>query len=325
MKHRSGFTFLEVLLAIGMIIMLFTGIFMFYRHSVIARGRAQRAAQESQLARAVLGQMTQDMRNGSSLPAIISRIRSRGGMRVIGMPSGAEQDTPPPATSGLNGTAHSISFQTSRCVPLAHFVPARVGGFGEEVAVLPPASDLLQVQWWWSYDGQTNSSGGLYRSRRPVALPPPREGSAASDVELDPNAIMDLDAGEEPPAEPEPPVSHVIDISTDESDPLLVSECVSPEVQWAYFRYFDGELWVTMYDESELGAPPVAVEITIGFEPLLTDEQFEAGETVAQRLEELFAVDSTEPLPSRTYQTVVYLRPLPAAAAGGGMIIQGRP
>jgi type II secretory pathway pseudopilin PulG len=326
MRSRSAFTLLEVLLAVGLIIMLFAGIFVFYDHAIQSRAKAQRAAQESQLARAVLVQIAEDLNSGSSLPGIIRRITSRGGMRVIGSPSGSTPAAPQSGSPGtFVGAASSISFQSSRCIPLNRFIQTEEssvegGAPVDQTNMLPPVSDLQQIQWYWQYDAATNTSGGLFRTRRPAVVPPPQEGSAAAGLELDPDA-----APESQPDQGNSQTGDTVNIDTgDETpDPLMDIECVSPEVKWVYFRYFDGETWTDSYDESEAGQLPLAVEMTIGFEPLLSQEQFDSGMKLEDRLAELFGEDSQEALPPHSYRTVVYLRSKPPAPAAGGFTIQG--
>ncbi|MDD4889184.1 MAG: hypothetical protein PHU85_04585, partial [Phycisphaerae bacterium] len=100
-------------------------------------------------------------------------------------------------------------------------------------------------------------------------------------------------------------------------DPLLVTETISPEVQWIHLRYYDGSTWSDTYEKGASGPTPLAVEITIGFSPLLTPKHLDEGKTIEDRLKELFGDDATEALPSRSYQTVVYLASGELVSRGG--------
>jgi len=294
--RRGGFSLLEMLLAIGLIVLLFGGVFVFYQYAIGARTATQQSAEEAQLARAVMEQMADDLKAVPATSAMIQQlVAARGGIKGAAKKAGGD--------TGMAGGADHISFQTSRCVPIGRMMQPTVTGpqVQDPTANRPPVYDLQDVQWYWSYDATTNTSGGLYRTYRPSVTPPPLPADAIGDQPADASgnpaggddASGDL-LGDTAAAAP--------------PDPLLVGDDkpFSLEVKWIYVRYYDGSTWTDSFDGTG-GKLPRAVEITIGFEPVLTAEQFASGTTLADRFAKLFGDAASEALPPRSYQTTVYL------------------
>ncbi len=357
-SRAGGFTLLEVLLAISIILLLFGGMFVFYEFALDSRERTQAAAGEAQLARAILSQVAADMESMSALNAALRAGRVRRSVTVVGMGGS------PPPDSGLVGSADSLSLQSARYVPLTRFAEVKLwdqGGLGgggtamsgttdqtggeAEQAVRPPMYDVQEVRWFWNYDSQTGAGSGLYRTVRPAVLAPlintenaDSFGPGGTGTGLA-GAAGGRGAGQgtAPPPEAEPPPDQAEDADADTIvnpvpgededgdgeeeviDPLLAVERVSPEVRWIHVRYYDGSTWSDTFQGGATGPAPQAVEIVISFTPLLTAEQIEAGETVTSRFEQMFAEDATEPLPPRTYRRVVYL---PTATLSAGSTVQ---
>lgn len=299
-----GFSLLEVLVAIGLIVMLSAGMFYFYTYSIESRARTQRAAQEAQLAQAVLKQIADDLNNTSVLTALMQQQSTSSRVRVLGLGNATPAAASP--ADGVVGAADSISFQTSRCIPASRFVKTSVADEQTDRENRMPLYDVQQVRWVWNYDAETNVSSGLVRIRRPavVSAPVTNESLTSGAAEDTP----DDEAAAAEPADDEFEDDPPDDAAETElpPDPLAVTEEISPEVQWMHLRYYDGTSWSDTYQGGS-GPTPVAVEITIGFEPLLSADQIATGTDLAKRLKQLFGDEADQPLPPRSYQTVVYL------------------
>ena len=64
-------------------------------------------------------------------------------------------------------------------------------------------------------------------------------------------------------------------------EPVKKPEPLSEEIRYVHFRYWDGAKWLESWDGPKL---PIGVEITLGFEPLVVDEQGEASGEVFRRV-----------------------------------------
>ena len=95
-------------------------------------------------------------------------------------------------------------------------------------------TDLKLVRY--SLNGDTNSLAGLYREEEPLV-----------ETRTVRNASVTVDIT--PAKRPEP---------------------LSDQIRYAHFRYWDGAKWLDAWDKTK---PPVGVEISLGFEAPLIDEQ----------------------------------------------------
>lgn len=308
---RPGFTLLEVILSIAIIMLLLGGIFGFYQFTLKVRARTQASATEAQLARVLLDQMARDLRSTSAVTAFIRQRTVQRGFVI----RGAGDNTTP--EGGLIGTEDSVAFLSSHFIPPSRFVETTVLDEEGPREDRPPLYDVFQVSWSWLFDDETQTSFGLYRTSRPALLQRMSEEEAAS-VDLLGNdetgpSLWERELAERKgvPLESEDPTG------ADPGDPMQTVDRIAPEVKWMYIRYYDGARWQTSYQDGASGPSPLAVEITIGFAPLLSAEEMEAGKLVKDRLAELFGEDNESPLPARTYQRTVYLSSGEMFSGGG--------
>ena len=83
----------------------------------------------------------------------------------------------------------------------------------------------------------------------------------------DTNAVAGLYRDEEPLVEMRTPRSAAVVV---EGEPLKRLEPLSEEIRYMHFRYWDGTKWLDSWDGLKL---PIGVEISLAFEPPITDEQ----------------------------------------------------
>ncbi len=310
-RRRSGFTFFEVIISVAIILLLLAGMFTFYEFSLSIRQRTQTAATEAQLARALMDQMARDLQSTS---AVTSFIRERTVERLGFIIRGADSGTAP--AGSVVGEPDAVAFLSSRIVPPARFVEADLTDEAGQRADRPPLYDVAQVRWQWlnyiDEDTGELTSYGLYRTTRPAVINRLSDEEAAG-VDLLGNDETGPTLWERELAERrgQPLDETLLGVEGADgqgnADTLLTVEHVAPEVQWLYLRYYDGAQWRPNYDAGASGPSPVAVEITIGFAPLLSATQLEAGKTAPEALADLFDEEKALPLPPRTYQRTVYL------------------
>ena len=86
-------------------------------------------------------------------------------------------------------------------------------------------------------------------------------------LSTDTNAAAGLYREEEPLVEMRAPRSASVVV---EGEPLKPREPLSEEIRYMHFRYWDGTKWLESWNGVKL---PIGVEIALGFEPPITDEQ----------------------------------------------------
>jgi len=122
--------------------------------------------------------------------------------------------------------------------------------------VLSAQTDLKLVRYSASSD--TNGTPGLYREEE--ALVETRTARSAS-------VVVEI----EPIKRPEP---------------------LSEEIHYVHFRYWDGTKWLEHWDGVKL---PIGVEVTMGFEPPITDEQGNTSGEVFRRVVYLPGANAMHP------------------------------
>jgi prepilin-type N-terminal cleavage/methylation domain-containing protein len=326
--RRPGFTLMEIMLAIGIIVMLAAGMFFFYDYALSMRRRSQAAAEQTQLGRVITERMKDEL---TSVSAVTAFARTRSVVRGFSIKGGVDGTSP---DGGMTGSRETMAYLTTRHIPLARFQETTEldedGGRENRI----PLYDVYEVIWHWSYDEEEGVNRGLYRIWRPAVQLQVEE----EDQDL-PDAGFDGEFGEE-----ESPYERLLAERRGEIDPddpaamveadedaepttgrrIRKVELISSEVQWVYFRYYDGQTWRESFEPAPGRSAPVAVEVTIGFEPLLSAEELDAGMTVDEKFEEMFSTDEMAaeipPLPRGSYRRVIRVPSGEMFSGGGGRV-----
>ncbi|QDT17568.1 prepilin-type N-terminal cleavage/methylation domain-containing protein [Alienimonas californiensis] len=243
-RRRSGFTLIEVLLAMALLVVVLAGVYAgletFRRVTTMGRD----AATEQQLVRAIRSRLLTDVRSlrfapPRALPDETSADDSgddpadlaSAASSASSSSSGAEPTEPaeelfPVPQVGVTGDAETLTLYTA--------LPPR--GIADEVTTGPAArtSDLRTVTWFLAGRGGAVSSGVAERDG---------EGLARSEGDTAAVALAE-DTGDLPGL-------------TD------AARLLAPEVTGLSFRYFDGAEWVTSWDSSLTGSLPRAIEVTL--------------------------------------------------------------
>ena len=248
-ESRRGFTLLEVMLSLTLAIILLGAIYAAMEQSwrLTASGRHEMA--RSQVTRALIKWIAQDVRavmfvapppsDGETDEAASNSGTSTAGSASTGTGATGTTDTtatdmaetePSAKSIGIRGDATRLELHISRARRDLNFA-ASVDGNTVETRT----SDLQAVTYSLAL-GSSGSTGGsgLIRS----------EGD---------RLIVQA-------------------IETDGGDALTASrsQSLAPEVSSLAFRYFDGVAWYTVWDSTENGYLPRAIEVSIGFTPVGT-------------------------------------------------------
>ncbi|NNJ25716.1 prepilin-type N-terminal cleavage/methylation domain-containing protein [Alienimonas chondri] len=237
--HRaSGFTLIEVLLAMGLLVVVMAGVYAgletFRRVTTMGRD----ASAEQQIARAIRSRLLTDLRSvrfaeplavedetpaddsasadGSSLDSSTSSVSST----VADTDEGTGELLPVPLV-GLIGDAETLTLYTT--------LPPRDGASA-------PAreSDLRTVTWFLAGQGGAVSTA--------VAE---RDGAGLARSEADTSAVVSAEE------------------TNDLNSLILAAETLAPEVTGMAVRYFDGVDWVDSWDSTFSGSLPRAVEVSL--------------------------------------------------------------
>ena len=261
-RRRPGFTLIEVLLAMALLLVVLTGVYAGLEtfRRVTTMGREQTA--EQQLARAIRVRLLTDLRSlrfaepeaaadetpadetegadASSSSSSSSSSSESGG-------AAAAEPLPVPEV-GIVGNAETLTIYTA--------LPGRGMDYSAGVAGTPAArvSDLRTVTWFLAGRGGSVATA--------VAG---RDGTGLARSEGDTAAIAAAE-------------------STGDLPGLAAAAVLlAPEVTGLQFRYFDGAGWVDSWDSALSGALPRAVEATLEIDLDGSPSAYAAGDDVGDR------------------------------------------
>ncbi len=240
---RSGFTLLEVILAIGLTSLLLAAIYsaldLYWKYTTIGQQQVERA----QIARAVFQKITHDLHCVTFVQNTTEETSSDDASDEESEDVEIQVTDPDDAYTsgniGLYGDAESLVLHTSR--------PARQALFISQVdneAELQ--SDLLSISYFLANSGSEGLAGVVGDRFRESAG---QENRAQGLARLEGDRLAMSNADES--GEVEQLADH--------------SQLLAPEVSSLQFRYFDGTDWLEVWDSIEYGTVPQAVKVTIGF------------------------------------------------------------
>ena len=278
-RHRQGFSLLELLIAMSLTLtlmgMLYTAMDLHYRFSTVGQIEVER----SQIARALLSQMTADVRSAVYVPQDVPEEEE---------PSDADADEditvdlmaeflPPDlafagSSLGLFGDSESLVIHARR--------PRRTTSSPDGESLEIADGDLRTVAYFLA-GGESSMSityGDMVTIRGTVSSAPDQDITGVARMVGNPMTLSLL----EDPADAG----------------LMTSEAVvlAEEIETLQFEYHDGYEWVAEWDSQAMEKLPSAVRITITFR----DEEYDDLSMTRQTASEL----------TRQYSLVV---PLPAS------------
>lgn len=299
---RPGFSLLEVVLAVALsavvVFIVAAGIDFHLRQLTIHKTRIE----ESQLARAILRRMADDLRSVvvdrpidfSSVEALaeLSAGDQGGGDEAGETEEDASESSASeiiesaavPATPGMYGTSYELQVDVSRIPRYEEF--ALVGDYAD-VGTMTTLSDVKTVGYFLL--GNSASGGGGLSA-----------GSTVSAVNID-------TLGLPPTLSMQGLGRRVVDRSAARLATQSASfsyldeqvELMAPEVQMIEFRYFDGERWLEEWNTEDEGGIPLAVEILL---VMISRDQLDDPNRMPFQMTSFAELD-----PSQVYRLVVHL------------------
>ncbi|MBW3597195.1 MAG: type II secretion system protein GspJ [Planctomycetes bacterium] len=285
-SHRtaeSGFTLLELLLALALATLVFAAIAMAIdiHLRIINVGRTE--TEEAQLARAILRRMSDDLRGAvayqvidfSSLDQLASDDATLGSLQseddLTGadlddesagggasgeddlpaaedeMPHSSSQDiastAAPAVIPGVYGNQYELQIDVSRLPRPDEFDAVMMLADGASPMQIP--SDIKTVSYYLRAPGDA------------AAASPMTQGGFSDEAELGGLVRREIDRA-------------VARYDADYGDVTLLDaagDVIAPEVTGLEFRYFDGVGWLLEWDSELMGGLPVAVEIALAITP----------------------------------------------------------
>ena len=282
-SRPAGFTLLEAVLALGMTVLLVTAIYgAIFLYARISQDDEQKL-ERSRLARALFRQMSLDIQSivfrtedetqaaageesdssGSTVTSLApsstqtdysgTTDTSGSSQEVESVPATSPDDALASTSLGLIGDAQKLTLHISRPARETNYQPVlAASGVGVRT------SDLQSITYFLA-----NASGsGLEGAVGQRAL----SGSRLSmTTQTGPQGLARL-AGDRMAIE------HA-DIESDIDTLAEAATIIAPEVVSLAFRYFDGLNWVEEWDSLSAQRLPNAIEITIGLQRMVSDEE----------------------------------------------------
>ena len=262
-RSRNGFTLLELLISLGLLILLTSAIaaslFLFMRTETSGRGRVER----SQIVRAIYFRMTNDLRcvtfqeqikedsDEEGVTAAEDESQSQADNTFVELTS--PDDAYGNRSDGLYGNSTTLVIYTSR--------PPRAQ---PKLSVSEGLSDELD-NFSWESEGYYSGSG--FRAVSWFLAGESTSGLAASVDSSQTDELGELSGGKGLARMD----GDALDIMFSASEMGLLdqsgtgrTQVLAPEVISLAFRYFDGVDWTDAWDSRAMERLPNAVEVTLG-------------------------------------------------------------
>lgn len=260
-QAQSGFTLLELLISLGLLVLLTSSIaaslFLFMRTETAGRSRVER----SQIVRAIYFRMTNDLRCVTYREEL-KEAEDEEGITAAEDDSQAEDDNTVPElispddaygnrTDGLYGNSTTLVIYTSRPLRTPPKLSIAEGSSGE-YSDLPPSSEgyysgsgYRAVSWFLAGE----SSSGLAASVGPSQTGDEETSAGGGLARMDGDALDLMFSANE--------------MGFDDARMTGQAQVLAPEVTSLSFRYFDGFEWTDSWDSSAMERLPNAVEVTL--------------------------------------------------------------
>ena len=255
--RTSGFTMLEVILAIGLTGLLLAAIYsaldLYWKYTTLGQQQVERA----QIARAVFQKISQDLHSVTYMQetGVEEEESTTGSSETETEETVIEVTNPDDAYTsgniGVFGDAQSLVLHTSR----PGRQPLLISNTGSSSAM---QSDLLSVSYFLAVAGAEGLQGAVGDQYRNTATTGQSTQGLAR-LEGDRLAMSMADG------------------SADVQVLAQQSQLLAAEISSLQFQYFDGTDWLEVWDSIEYGTVPQAIKVTIGFQ----NENIEGLENIA--------------------------------------------
>ncbi len=304
-RDRYGLTLFELVIALALSALIMVAIGMAIDLHLRTLDTRRNQVEESQLARAVLRLIAEDLRNAVQYKAIdfssVEELAGAGMGDTSGLDDAsgdmgevpaddtggevpAEEGTEdiatsiaPPTIPGLYGNQYELQVDVSRLPRVDQYDPT-LGADGVSITDIP--SDVKTVSYYLLSDTSGETTSAAISDTMGIAT------STTGSTGL---VRRQLDRA----------VTKWAEVNGDYGLVDTVGETIAPEVVWLEFAYFDGTEWLLEWDSDEIGGLPLAVEIVIGIAPATSTAQT----SVTGMLTETSATDEE----MSVYRLVVHL------------------
>ncbi|QDV20735.1 Pseudopilin GspJ [Gimesia panareensis] len=257
-RSRSGFTLLEVILAIGLTSLLLAAIYaaldLYWKYTTLGHKQVEQA----QIARAVFQKLSHDLHcvtyrldtaeeDAESSDSSSTSDTETEETTTIEIQVTSTDDAYTSGNIGVYGDSQSLVLHTSR--PARQ--PLLISQNSTQGTTASVRSDLLSVSYFLAVAGM----GGL----QGAAGDQFRNASGSTD---DVQGLSRLEGDRLSMS--------MADQSADLEQLASQSVLLAPEISSLQFQYFDGSDWLDLWDSTEYGTVPQAIKVTIGFR---NDEQ----------------------------------------------------
>jgi len=229
MRKAKGFTLLETLLAVTIIIMILGTVYSFYDYSVTLTIRGRERLEDIQLARAVVEKIAGELQSVTSSGSRFSAV--------------------------LRGDPDKVSFLTTVVPSRLVFFPRDLMDRGRVIE-----HDLRNVTYYLSRESEGEKKLlGLGRDELRCLLTPIVEKKEAKD--------LTAEEVEKEKRERDKFKVH-FDLGGNQAlseQPVIQQALLSDRIKFLQFDYFDGNQWSSTWKKSGADALPRAVRVTVGF------------------------------------------------------------
>jgi prepilin-type N-terminal cleavage/methylation domain-containing protein len=261
--QRSGFTLLEVLVALGLSLVLLSAVFaslsLYWKYSTAGKDEIERL----QIARALLRQIETDLRSvvfqaaTSSTPSASSSSSSSSSSN--GGTAGSGSSGSSSSTGGTSsGGSSSSSTTASTTTPDSALTTTSSGLFGNANTIMMHVSRPSRTETYAAF-ADNRATGGRMSDLQSVAYFVGGQGGGALAGAVASPGLARM-AGDR----------LLMQTADQQGNAALMAantQVLAPEVQSIAFYYFDGTTWLSAWDSVSLNGLPKAVEIVLELAP----------------------------------------------------------
>ncbi len=297
MARRSGFTLLEVVLALGLSAMVMALVGMALSTTLKLVDSGQTKTQRDQLARAIMGKIAGDVRatvryepfDSSGMMSVASTSKSSSSSS-----SQSNGTTPKSSTSSSSSSSSSDSSSSDSSSSTTQFI---AGLIGDQYGLTVDVGRLPRIDEYTSGSADNNSATVLPSDVRTVTYFLAGDTAPASQVVSSTNVV---DGSGLARCEMDRAMSQYA--SQQGQATLTNAALIAPEVLALEFQYFDGTQWDSSWDTTSNGGLPQAVKISM----VLSDPS-QAGKPGYTQPQISSVADAASQDPDSVYSTVVRL------------------
>lgn len=257
----SGFTLLEVILAIGLTSLLLAAIYaaldLYWKYTTLGH----RQVEQAQIARAVFQKISHDLHCVTyRLETAETETEGTGSAdseteeaETVEIQVTSTDDAYTSGNIGVYGDSQSLVLHTSRPARQPLLLSSNSGATSAQNV----RSDLLSVSYFLAVAG----AGGL-------------QGTAGDQFRNTSGGGEDVQGVAR--LEGDRLSMTMADQSADLEQMASQSELLAPEISSLQFQYYDGTDWLELWDSTEYGTVPQAIRVTIGFRSDLQQTSLES-------------------------------------------------